>query len=55
VMLFVWGFSGSTHPSKQNYCRVALILIAAAFVLWLVFFFTIGASLLHAAMGGATL
>jgi hypothetical protein len=24
-------------------------------VLWLVFFFTIGASLLHAAMGGATL
>src|SRR5690348_11008831 len=55
VMLFVWGFSGSTHPSKQNYCRAALILIAAAFVLWLVFFFTIGASLLHAAMGGATL
>jgi hypothetical protein len=55
VMLFVWGFSGSTHPSKQNYCRAALILVAVAFVLWLVFFFTIGASLLHAAMGGATL
>jgi hypothetical protein len=25
------------------------------FALWLVFFFTIGASLLHTAMGGATL
>jgi hypothetical protein len=55
VMLFVWGFSSSTHPSKQNYCRAALILVAVAFVLWLVFFFTIGASLLLAAMGGATL
>jgi hypothetical protein len=55
VMLFVWAFSGSTPPSKQNYCRAALILAAVVFVLWLVFFFTIGASLLHTAMGGATL
>jgi hypothetical protein len=32
-----------------------LILAAVVFALWLVFFFTIGASLLHTAMGGATL
>jgi hypothetical protein len=55
VMLFVWGFSSGTHPSKQNYCRAALILAAVVFVLWLLFFFTIGASLFHAAMSGATL
>jgi hypothetical protein len=54
-MLFVWAFSGSTPPSKQNYCRAALILAAVVFALWLVFFFTIGASMLHAALGGATL
>lgn len=33
VMLFVWGFSGSTPPSKQNYCRAALIIALAMFVL----------------------
>jgi len=56
VMLFVWGFSNGTNPSKQNYCRAALILVAVVFVVWLVFAFTIGASFLHAArsMGGAT-
>lgn len=33
VMLFVWGFSSSTHPSKQNYCRAVLIFALVAFVL----------------------
>ena len=57
VMLFVWGFSDSTNPSKQNYCRAALVIAAVFLVLWLVFAFTIGASFLHAArsMGGASL
>ena len=57
VMLFVWGFSGSTHPSKQNYCRAALILAAVFLVLWLLFFFTFGAAMFRAAhsLGGATL
>ena len=57
VMMFVWGFSGSTHPSKQNYCRAVLILAAVFFVLWLLFAITFGAALFHAAhsMGGATL
>lgn len=57
VMLFVWGFSSGTHPSKQNYCRAALVLAAVVFVLWLLFIFTIGGTLLHAArgMGGPSL
>jgi predicted membrane channel-forming protein YqfA (hemolysin III family) len=34
VMLFVWGFSSGTHPSKQNYCRAVLIIALAALVLF---------------------
>jgi hypothetical protein len=57
VMLFVWGFSAGTHPSKRNFCRAELIIFAALFVLWLLFFFTFGAAMFHAAhsMSGATL
>ncbi|HET7221880.1 MAG TPA: hypothetical protein VFI81_01630 [Rhodanobacteraceae bacterium] len=57
VMLFVWGFSAGTHPSKQNFCRAQLIIFAALFVLWLLFVFTFGAAMFHAAhsMSGATL
>ncbi|HJP98224.1 MAG TPA: hypothetical protein VJ862_06630 [Rhodanobacteraceae bacterium] len=57
VMLFVWGFSSGTNPSKQNYCRAALILAAILLVLWVLFVVTFGAALLHAAhsMGGASL
>ncbi|TAN07924.1 MAG: hypothetical protein EPN36_00800 [Rhodanobacteraceae bacterium] len=57
VMLFVWGFSSGTHPSKQNYCRAALILALATFVLFFLFAITGGfAALLSArSLGGATL
>jgi hypothetical protein len=57
VMLFVWGFSSGTNPSKQNYCRAALILGAVFLVLWILFAATFGAALFHAAhsMGGASL
>ena len=46
-----------THPSKQNFCRAQLIIFAALFVLWLLFVFTFGAAMFHAAhsMSGATL
>jgi hypothetical protein len=56
-MLFVWGFSSGTNPSKQNYCRAALILGAVFLVLWILFAATFGAALFHAAhsMGGASL
>lgn len=33
VMMFVWGFSSGTHPSKQNYCRAMLIFLLIAIVL----------------------
>lgn len=39
VMMFVWAFSSGTHPSKQNYCRAALVL--ALIGLLLVFLFAI--------------
>jgi hypothetical protein len=54
-MLFVWGFSSGTQPSKRNYCRAALIFAAVMFVLYFFFAMTIGAAFLHAARSGATL
>lgn len=56
VMLFVWGFSSGTNPSKQNYCRAALIFTAVVVVLWILFAATFGAALFHLAhsMGGAS-
>lgn len=57
VMLFVWGFSSGTHPSKQNYCRAVLIFALIAFVLAILFGLMGGFAAMHAArsMGGATL
>lgn len=37
VMVFVWGFSSGTHPSKQNYCRAMLILWLIVFVIFILF------------------
>ena len=37
VMLFVWGFSSATNPSKQNFCRATLILYLVCFVLFFLF------------------
>lgn len=37
VMLFVWGFSSGTNPSKQNFCKATLILYLVAFVLFFLF------------------
>lgn len=37
IMLFVWGFSSSTNPSKQNFCRATLILYLVCFVLFFLF------------------
>lgn len=33
IMLFVWGFSDGTHPSKRNFCRAYLIWILIGIVL----------------------
>lgn len=48
VMLFVWAFSGSTNPSKQNFCRATLIVYLVAIVL----FFLFGGLAFFAAMHG---
>lgn len=57
VMLFVWGFSSDTHPSKQNFCRASLILYVIAIVIFVFFMMTFGfaaMSMMHGA-GGASL
>lgn len=57
VMMFVWGFSSGTHPSKRNYCRALLIFLLIAIILWILFMMLFGATLFSAAhsMGGASL
>ncbi len=37
IMLFVWGFSRSTNPTKANWAKAALIMIAIWIVLGLLF------------------
>lgn len=57
VMLFVWGFSDGTPPSKQNFCRAYLIWMLIGIVVFVLFVIMGGmAALMGArAMGGATL
>jgi len=57
VMLFVWGFSSGTHPSKQIYCRATLILALVALVLVFMFAIMGGFAALCAMhnVGGASL
>lgn len=38
IMLFVWGFSKTTNPSKANFCKAYLILMLIA----VIFFFLLG-------------
>ncbi|HET6545572.1 MAG TPA: hypothetical protein VFG55_02370 [Rhodanobacteraceae bacterium] len=33
IMLLVWGFSGTTNPTKRNYCRAVLIFFVVAIIL----------------------
>ena len=37
IMLFVWGFSGSTNPTKRNYCRAVLIFLVVGIILAFLF------------------
>ncbi len=46
IMLFVWSFSKSTHPSKSNWAKAALILIAIGIVLYAIFFAIFGSAML---------
>jgi len=37
IMLFVWGFSSSTNPNKQNFCKATLIIYLVAIVCFFLF------------------
>ncbi|MGH8182599.1 MAG: hypothetical protein ACREPH_02945 [Rhodanobacteraceae bacterium] len=57
IMLFVWGFSDATHPSKRNFCRAYLIWMLIGIVIFVLFMIMGGMAALigSRAMGGATL
>jgi hypothetical protein len=57
IMLFVWGFSEGTPPSKRNFCRAYLIWMLIGLVLFVLFLMMGGMAALMGsrAMGGATL
>ena len=57
IMLFVWGFSDGTHPSKRNFCRAYLIWMLIGTVIFVLFLIMGGMAALMSsrAMGGATL
>jgi hypothetical protein len=56
IMLFVWGFSDGTHPSKRNFCRAYLIWMLIGTVVFVLFLIMGGmAALMGSRMGGATL
>lgn len=38
IMLFVWAFGDSTHPSKKTWAQASLIMMVIAVVLVIVFF-----------------
>ena len=44
IMLFVWGFGGSTKPSKANYCKLMLILGLISVIVAVILFIS-GASI----------
>jgi hypothetical protein len=57
VMLFVWGFASGTHPSKQNFCRAYLILLAIGIAIAILFGIMGGFAAMYALhnAGGASL
>jgi len=42
VLLFVWGFSSDTHPSKKSFCQAYLILAGCIIALAIVFVIVFG-------------
>ena len=37
IMLFVWGFSSSTNPNKQNFAKATLIIYLVGIILFFLF------------------
>lgn len=46
IMLFVWAFSSNTNPSKSNWAKATLIIMAIAIVLTIIFMAIFGAAFL---------
>lgn len=42
IMLFVWGFGGGTNPSKANWARATLLILALGFVVSILIFLVFG-------------
>ena len=36
ILLFVWGFGGSSTRNLKNYCRAQLLMMLIVFVIWLI-------------------
>lgn len=49
IMLFVWGFGSGTNPTKANFAKATLVMIAVGIVLWFLF---IGAIITAIMSGG---
>lgn len=45
IMLFVWAFGGSTPASKANWAKATLIIYLIIFILTVVFWSAIGATI----------
>jgi hypothetical protein len=46
IMLFVWSFSNGTNPTKANWAKASLILIAIVILLSIIFMAVFGAAFL---------
>lgn len=44
IMLFVWAFSNDTNPTKSNWAKATLIIMAAAILLSIIFMAIFGAA-----------
>ena len=47
IMLFVWGFAGTTPESKANWAKAMLIWLAIIIGVYLIFGVVIGASIMN--------
>jgi len=50
IMLFVWAFGGNTNPTKANFAKASLIIVAIGIVLWFLFIGTLITAILSGGM-----
>ncbi|RZJ30681.1 MAG: hypothetical protein EOO48_04295 [Flavobacterium sp.] len=52
IMLFVWAFGSNENPTRQNWAKAQLVLVAIAIVLVILFMMAFGAMFAAAASRG---